>query len=183
MYYNSKLPVQKRDVAKARQLLRDAGQPNLAFTLIVPPERDRQEAALILQAMLAEAGINMTIQSQENVTMLQAGRRGDFEAYFTFWSGRPDPDGNVFSHYSCNGAQNDGKWCNADFDALVTKARHVADPAERKKLYDQATEILLKEVPRLHLWHRRVYTGMSGKVQGFTPHPDGIIRVRGMKLN
>jgi peptide/nickel transport system substrate-binding protein len=182
-YYNAKLPVQKRDVAKARQLLRDAGQPNLAFTLIVPPERDRQEAALILQAMLAEAGITMTIQSQENVTMLQAGRRGDFEAYFTFWSGRPDPDGNVFSHLSCAGAQNDGKWCNADFDALVTNARHVADPAERKKLYDQATEILLKEVPRLHLWHRRVYTGMSAKVQGFTPHPDGIIRVRGMKLN
>ncbi len=87
-YYNAKFPVRRRDVAKARQLLREAGVQNLAFTLIVPPERDRQEVALVLQAMLAEAGITMTIQSQENVTMLQAGRRGDFEAYFTFWSGR-----------------------------------------------------------------------------------------------
>ena len=29
--------------------------------------------------------------------MLTAGRKGDFEAYFTFWSGRPDPDGNIFT--------------------------------------------------------------------------------------
>ena len=182
-YYNAKFPVRKRDVARAKQLLREAGQPNLAFTLIVPPERDRQEAALIIQAMLAEAGVTMTIQTQENVTMLSAGRRGDFEAYFTFWSGRPDPDGNIYTHYTCKGAQNDPRFCNEQFDSLVSKARHVADPAERKKLYDQATEILVREMPSLHLWHRRVFTGYSGKVQGFTPYPDGIIRVKGLKLS
>jgi peptide/nickel transport system substrate-binding protein len=181
-YYNAKFPVRKRDVAKARQLLRDAGQPNLAFTLIVPPERDRQEASLIIQAMLAEAGITMTIQTQENVTMLSAGKRGDFEAYFTFWSGRPDPDGNIYTHYTCKGAQNDPRYCNEHFDALVTKARHVDGVAERKKLYDQATEILLRDVPSIHLWHRRVFTGFSAKVQGFTPHPDGIIRVKGLRF-
>ena len=181
-YYNAKAPARKRDVAKAKQLLRDAGQPALAFTLIVPPERDRQEASLIIQAMLAEAGITMNIQTQENVTMLQAGKRGDFEAYFTFWSGRPDPDGNIFTHYTCAGAQNDSRYCNQEFDALVTKARHVAEPAERKKLYDKATEILVRDVPSLHLWHRRVFTGYSARVQGFTPYPDGIIRLKGLKL-
>jgi len=182
-YYNAKLPVRKRDVARARQLLKEAGQPNLAFTLIVPPERDRQEAAQIIQAMLAEAGITMTIQTQENVTMLTNGRKGDFDAYFTFWSGRPDPDGNIFTHNTCKGAQNDPRYCNAEFDALVTKARQTSDPAQRKKLYDQATEHLLRDLPRLHLWHRRVFTGYSARITGFTPYPDGIIRLRGMKLN
>jgi peptide/nickel transport system substrate-binding protein len=181
-YYNARLPVRKRDVEKARQLLKEAGQPNLTFTLIVPPERDRQEAAQIIQAMLAEAGITMTIQTQENVTMLTNGRKGDFEAYFTFWSGRPDPDGNVFTHNTCKGAQNDPRYCNAEFDALVTKARQTPDPAERKKLYDAATEHLLRDLPRLHLWHRRVFTGYSAKVTGFTPHPDGIVRLRGLTL-
>jgi peptide/nickel transport system substrate-binding protein len=183
MYYNTKLPVRKRDVAKARQLLKEAGQPNLTFTLIVPPERDRQEAAQIIQAMLAEAGITMNIQTQENVTMLTNGRKGDFEAYFTFWSGRPDPDGNVFTHNTCKGAQNDSRYCNAEVDALLTKARQTPEPADRKKLYDQATEHLLRDLPRLHLWHRRVFTGYSAKVTGFTPYPDGIIRLRGLKLN
>jgi peptide/nickel transport system substrate-binding protein len=182
MYYNARFPVATRDVARARQLLEDAGQPNLTFTLIVPPERDRQEAAQIIQAMLAEAGVTMVIQTQENVTMLTNGRKGDFEAYFTFWSGRPDPDGNVFTQSTCKGAQNDGHYCNADVDALLTKARQTPEPAARKKLYDQATEIMLRDVPRLHLWHRRVFTAYSVKVSGFTPYPDGIIRFRGLKL-
>jgi peptide/nickel transport system substrate-binding protein len=182
-YYNAKFPVRKRDVAKARQLLKDAGQPSLTFTLIVPPERDRQEAAQIIQAMLAEAGVTMNIQTQENVTMLTNGRKGDFEAYFTFWSGRPDPDGNVFTQSTCKGAQNDSHYCNPAMDALLTKARQTPDPAERKKLYDQANEHLMRDLPRLILWHRRVLTGFSAKVTGFTPYPDGIIRLRGLKLN
>ncbi len=182
-YYNAKLPVRKRDVAKARALLKEAGQPNLTFTLIVPPERDRQEASQIIQGMLAEAGITMNIQTQENVTMLTNGRKGDFEAYFTFWSGRPDPDGNVFTHNTCKGAQNDSRYCNEEVDSLLTKARQTPEPAERKKLYDRATEILVRDTPRLHLWHRRVFTGYSAKVTGFTPYPDGIIRLKGLKLN
>src|SRR6202008_2197367 len=56
-YYNAKFPVKKRDVARARQLLREAGQPNLAFTLIVPPERDRQEAGLGLPGTPAAGGL------------------------------------------------------------------------------------------------------------------------------
>jgi peptide/nickel transport system substrate-binding protein len=182
VYYNKKLPVRPRDIPRAKQLLREAGQPNLTFTLILPPERDRQEAAQVIQAMLAEAGITMTLQTQENVTMLEAGKRGDFEAYFTFWSGRPDPDGNIFTHYACKGAQNDSHYCNAEFDALVTKARQVADTAQRKQLYDKATELLLRDVPALHLWHRRVFTGFNARVEGFTPHPDGIIRVKGLRF-
>jgi peptide/nickel transport system substrate-binding protein len=182
-YYTAKFPVRKPDVAKARQLLKDAGQPNLTFTLIVPPERDRQEAAQIIQAMLAEAGVTMNLQTQENVTMLTNGRKGDFEAYFTFWSGRPDPDGNVFTQSTCKGAQNDSHYCNPAMDVLLTKARQTPDPAERKKLYDQANEHLMRDLPRLILWHRRVFTGYSAKVTGFTPYPDGIIRLRGLKLN
>jgi len=182
-YYDEKTPVAKRDVARAKELLKEAGQPSFTFTLVVPPERDRQEASLILQAMWAEAGITANLQTQENVTMLQSGRKGDFEAYFTFWSGRPDPDGNVYTFATCKGAQNDQHYCNTDVDALLTKARQVAEPAERKKLYDQATEIMAKEVPRLILWHRRVFTGFSTRVSGFTPYPDGIIRLRGLKLS
>jgi len=63
-YYDKKVPVAKRDVAKAKQLMKEAGQPNLTFTLVVPPERDRQEAALILQAMWAEAGITANLQTK-----------------------------------------------------------------------------------------------------------------------
>ena len=51
-----------------------------------------------------------------------------------------------------------------------------------EKPYDQATEILARDVPSIHLWHRRVFTGYNARVQGFTPYPDGIIRLKGLKL-
>ena len=91
-------------------------------------------------------------------------------------------DGNVYTFNICGGGQNDSHYCNAELDGILNKARHVADPAERKKLYDQANEIILRDVPRLILWHRRVFTGHSAKVTGFTPYPDGIIRLKGLKL-
>ncbi len=134
--------------------------------------------------MLAEAGITMNIQTQENVTMLTNGRKGDFEAYFTFWSGRPDPDGNVFTHNTCKGAQNDSHYCNEEVDALLTKARQTPIPAERKKLYDQATEILAARRPAPASSGTAASSPATApRSPGFTPYPDGIIRLKGLKLN
>ena len=47
--------MRKRDVAKAKALLKEAGVTG-RHVIIVPPERDRGSGAGI-QAMLAEAGI------------------------------------------------------------------------------------------------------------------------------
>jgi len=179
-YYNADFPVPERDVEKAKRLLEEAGAPDFTFTLIVPPERDRQEAAQVMQAMLVEAGITMNIETQENVTMLQAGREGDFEAYFTFWSGRPDPDGNLFTHYACNGPLNHSAYCNEEFTRLVTEARKVSDENERKKLYDEAAAQMIEDRPSLIVWHRMIFTGLRKEIDGFVPHSDGLIRLKGV---
>ena len=42
---------------------------------------------------------------------------------------------------------------------------------------------MLRDLPRLILWHRRIFTGHTIRLQGFTPHPDGIIRLKGLKLS
>lgn len=181
-YYDPAHPVPTRDVALARRLLREAGVPNLTFTLLVPAERERQEAAQFVQAMLAEAGITMNIETQDNATMLNNGRRGQFEAIFTFWSGRPHPDGNVFAHYTCQGAQNDSRYCNEELDSILTKARETNSEEERRILYRQANGIIVDDKPGMILWHRQTFTGINTRVSGFVPHPDSTIRVRGLKL-
>jgi peptide/nickel transport system substrate-binding protein len=94
----------KRDVAKAKALLKEAGQPNLTFKLITRPDRDYQVPAQVIQAMLAEAGITMIIDTQENATGLNNGAKGDFDALFSVWSGRVDPDGNISLYNVCGGA-------------------------------------------------------------------------------
>jgi peptide/nickel transport system substrate-binding protein len=181
-YYNPGTPVPPRDLALSRRLLQEARVRNFTFTLLVPPERERQEAAQFIQAMLAEAGITMNIETQDNATMLNNGRRGAFEALFTFWSGRPHPDGNVYVHYTCQGPQNDSRYCNQELDAILDRARESRDDAERQRLYRQANAIIANDLPGIILWHRRTFTGISNRVSGFVPHPDSTIRVRGVRV-
>ncbi|WP_424138496.1 ABC transporter substrate-binding protein [Roseomonas chloroacetimidivorans] len=181
-YYDPTYPVPERDVAAARKLLREAGAPNLTFTLLVPAERERQEAAQFVQAMLAEAGITMNIETQDNATMLQSAQRGQFEAAFSFWSGRPHPDGNVYAHYACQGPQNDSRYCNKELDEILTRARETGSEEERRTLYRRANAVIAEDVPSIILWHRQTFTGISTRVSGFVPHPDSTIRVRGLKL-
>ena len=149
----------------------------------MPPERDRQEAALVIQAMLAEAGITMTIQTQENVTMLTAGRKGDFEAYFTFWSGRPDPDGNIFTFTTCNGGQNDSKYCNQDIDAHPHEgAPRVGPRRAQEALRPGDRDHAARPSAPDPAGTAAIFTGHTVRLQGFTPYPDGIIRLKGLKL-
>jgi len=181
-YYDKTRPVTARDVGAARKLLQEAGVPNFTFTLIVPAERERQEAAQMVQAMLAEAGVTMNIETQENAVMYQNTRKGQFDAYFGFWSGRPHPDGNMYAQLSCNGPQNDGKFCNPELDAVLNKGREATTDEERRSIYQQANRMAVDSYPSMLLWHRQTFTGLSTRVSGFEPNPDSIIRLKGVRL-
>ncbi len=181
-YYDPGRPVPGRDVALARRLLREAGAANLTFTLLVPAERERQEAAQFIQAMLAEAGITMNLETQDNATMLQNGQRGRFEALFTFWSGRPHPDGNSFTHFSCQGPQNDSRYCNEALDRLLIQGQEATEDGPRREAYRAAARIVADDRPVIVLWHRRTFTGLSARLQGFVAHPDSTIRLSGLRM-
>ena len=114
--------------------------------------------------------------------MLKAAEDGNFDAFFSFWSGRVDPDGNTWNYFSCKGGLNFMKYCNPELDKALNSAQKVIEPAERKKFYDQAADIWLRDRPMLSLWYRNVFIAYNARVQGFTPYPDGIIRVVGLKV-
>lgn len=182
-YHDETRPLQKRDVERARQLLAEAGQENFTFEMMVRPDRDFQVPAQVMQAMLAEAGINMVIVTTENVTQLEASRQGNYESYLSFWSGRVDPDGNTFQFYTCSAAPNRMGYCNAEVEDLLTKARQTLDPAARKALYKQALDIKYHERPDIALWHRQLFMATSNKVENYSILPDGLIRLQGVKVN
>ena len=96
-YYAKNVPVPRRDIARAKALLKEAGVPNPTFTLVTPTTSDAQRLALVIQAMTREAGFNVKIQATEFATSLNMADKGDFEAYVLAWSGRADPDGNLYS--------------------------------------------------------------------------------------
>ncbi|MBI3710919.1 MAG: ABC transporter substrate-binding protein [Proteobacteria bacterium] len=181
-WYAKAFPLPQRDVAKARKLVSESGVADPTFTILVPPQPERQQVVQMLQVMAKEVGITIKIQVIEFVTMLRQMAEGNFEAVLLGWSGRVDPDGNIHNWLSCKGSSNDGKYCNAEVDQALNKAREITDFAERKALYDQAAAIYLTERPIIYLYHDTWLYSFSAKLDGFTPYPDGIIRLRGVKL-
>jgi peptide/nickel transport system substrate-binding protein len=181
-YYIESLPIPKRDVAKAKALLAAAGVPHPALTLLVANAPEYTQLGQVIQSMAQEAGFEVKIEASEAVAAIQAQDRGDFDASINFWSGRIDPDGNIAIWLACSAGLNTGHYCNKDFERLLGEARLTDVMAERKKTYAAAAEIALKDRPILWLYHRQLFFGLSAKLAGFVPHPDGLVRVRGLKI-
>ena len=181
-FYAKNVPIPKRDVAKAKQLLQAAGVPNPSFTLMTPTTSDTQKIAQVVQSMAKEAGFDVKIQSTEFATSLNMADKGEFEAYVLAWSGRADPDGNIFSFEGCKQPLNYAGYCKPEVEELLKRSRTALDPAERKKVYGELAAILLKDRPIVYLFHRHWLWAYSNKVSGFHPLPDGLVRVQGLKM-
>jgi peptide/nickel transport system substrate-binding protein len=181
-YFDPDFPVPARDVERAKALLKEAGEPHPSFTLRIANDPVGVQIGEVLQSMSAEAGFDMKVQPMEAVSLFNAADRGDFQAVFAIWSGRPDPDQNISIWVASDGFLNRGLYKNPELDALLAKATATIDVPERVKLYRQAAGIYLKDRPYLFLYHYMWQWGASAKLSGFVPYPDGVIRVRGMRL-
>ncbi len=181
-WYVKSLPVPKRDVAKAKALLKEAGVEHPSFTLMVPNNTEPQQVGQVVQSMAAEAGFDIKLQATEFATSLDLSEKGDMEAFQIGWSGRIDPDGNIYNFVACGAPLNDGHYCNQEVDKELKSARVVSDASERLKHYTAADQILLKDLPIIYLYHRKWIYAFNKKVTGFTPYPDGLIRPQGLAI-
>jgi peptide/nickel transport system substrate-binding protein len=180
-WYVKSHPVPKRDVARAKQLLAQAGAPNPSFTLMTPTTSDAQRVAQVVQAMAKDAGFDVKIQSTEFSTSLDLADKGQFEAYVLAWSGRADPDGNVFSHLACKQPINYAGYCDPQFDKDMADQRTATDAAQREKLFVDAMDHEAKDLPIVYLYHRKWLWAFTNKLSGFRVVPDGMIRLQGLK--
>jgi peptide/nickel transport system substrate-binding protein len=182
-YYQKSFPVPKRDLAKARQLMKEAGVTG-PFTVdfMVPKGAETEAVAQVVQAMAKDIGIDMKIRVTEFATSLKQAEAGEFQAYLLAWSGRTDPDGNVYVFNVCKGPQNYSQMCSADADQALNEARTVSDMAKRKAIYEKLAKVMLEQDPIIYLYHRRILIGLNARVEGYRQMPDGLVRVVGLTL-
>jgi peptide/nickel transport system substrate-binding protein len=183
-YYIKELPMPPRNVAKAKALLAAAAAPNPAVAMMVPNTPEVLQAAQVIQAMAKESGFDISIQATEFATSLQLSAKGDFEAYLIGWSGRTDPDGNIYNFVSCKAppALNEERYCNQDVDRELDAARTAMSPDERLVHYRTVAEHTLVDLPIIYLYHNKWLWAFSNKLTGFAPLPDGLIRPQELRL-
>ncbi len=182
-YYQKAFPVPGRDVAKAKALLKEAGvTAPFDVDFMVPKGAEEQAVAEVIQAMAAEIGINMKIRVTEFATSLKQAEAGDYQAYMLAWSGRTDPDGNVYIFHKCKAPLDYPGYCNPEVDKLLDESRIPSEMAQRKAIYEKLTKIILEDAPKLYLYHRRVLIAHTVRLDGYRQMPDGLVRVVGLKL-
>jgi len=182
-WYAKSEPIPKRDVNRAKALLREAGVANPSFTLLTPTTADAQRVAQVVQSMAKEAGFDVKIQLTEFATTLNLADKGQYEAFVLAWSGRADPDGNIYSHLVSKQPLNYAGYANADFDRAITESRETNDAAQRAKLFEQAAKMEHRDRPIVYLYHRQWLWAHTNRLQGFRPVPDGMVRLQDLKLN
>ncbi|MBX6367658.1 MAG: ABC transporter substrate-binding protein [Rhodospirillales bacterium] len=183
-WYQKSLPIPKRDVAKAKKLLQEAGMPNPVVDYMVPNDTQSQQVAQVIQAMAKEAGFDLRIRATEFASSLKLAQQGEFDLYQLAWSGRTDPDGNLYNFVGCKGppALNSSKFCDEEVEKELVAERTAISEAERMKHFEAVARKTLSERPIIYLYHRKWLKAHTTKLTGLVDYPDGLIRVVGLKL-
>ncbi|WP_029004736.1 ABC transporter substrate-binding protein [Azorhizobium doebereinerae] len=184
--YVKEFPLPKRDVAKAKALLKEAGVTlPVPVTLMVYTTNEGQQVGQVVQAMTKEAGFDVKLQATDIGTALSYGDQGNFEAFLWAWSGRPDPDGNTYNFLGCKAAINYTRFCDTKAQAALDGQRLATSPRGRATSWQHLAEVVFEENPMLYLYHRKLLWAYTPKLSGFTEanYPDGLVRFTGLKLD
>jgi peptide/nickel transport system substrate-binding protein len=131
-YYQKAFPIPKRDIAKAKALLKESGVSlPVSVDVMVPKGAENEAVAQVIQSMAAEAGFDLKIRLIEFATSFKQAQAGEFQAFLIGWSGRIDPDGNSYVFLHTKAPQNDGVYSNPEADKAFEDARLIRHSAGR----------------------------------------------------
>lgn len=167
----------KRDVEKAKALLKEAGHGNgLDLKLIYSERRPSwEQIATILQSNFSDIGVNLKLELMANPTLRDKIDRGDFELCLGAWS--PDyADPSMFMNFwfdSKNGGLpgNRSFYKNETVDGLIRKALALSDQKERTDLYNKAQDIIMEDAPYIFLYQTQTIVPMRKWVKGYVFNP------------
>lgn len=181
--YNDDIIPYEQNLKEARALLRKAGFPNgfkaELWTLPVtrPYNPNGKKMGEMMQADLAKVGIEVKLISYDWPTYLKKSRAGEHQMIQLGWSGdNGDPDNFLRTLLGCKSVEagsNASKWCNKEFDQLITKAKMISSIKERTILYRKAQEIFHRELPWVPIAHSKIFRAMLPNIIGYKIDPLG----------
>ncbi len=171
------------DLARARQLLSEAGYPGgrdpqtgrrLALALdIGQTTQDARESTELLAAFLERAGIELQPQYQTFPAFLRKILRKETQMFRLGWVGDyPDAENFLQLFYGRNlsPGPNRSNYVNPAFDRLYEASCATTDESARQELYRQMQAILREDCPWLFLHFPRAYSLHPARLQNYQPH-------------
>jgi dipeptide transport system substrate-binding protein len=167
---------------RAKELLAKAGYPE-GFSIDIwtlpwvrPTNPNSRLMAQLIQKDWARIGVKAVIKSYPPNEYFKRANKGEHFVYMSAWSGDTgDADDFLAPNLSCTANPDGIKFCNAEFDALLKKARASPKLQERLSLYERAQEIFKRERPWITMAHSAIYMPSRKNVRGFVTAHNGSV--------
>ena len=161
------------DIDAARALVKEAKVEGTKVRLDYVDGSDSATAAQIIQANLAEIGLTVDLNAQDEGTFwsIDAIRAADLQLHLKSWTG--NPDGLYTMQYFTKqqlGSWNWEAFQNSDYEALVAEARATPDGPARAAIYIKMQDMLEQSGDSLFITHEP-YTVITrnGIIPGLLP--------------
>ncbi|NIF60581.1 oligopeptide ABC transporter substrate-binding protein OppA [Enterobacter sp. Ap-916] len=160
-------------VAEAKKLLAEAGfneSHPLQFNLLYNTSESHQRIAIAASSMWKKnIGVEAKLQNQEWKTMLDTKRTGNYDLVRYGWIADYDDAATYLNNFRTGDSQNSSKYSNPAYDEIIAKASQATTQEERAKYYQQAEDILAKDVPTIPVYHYVKVQLVKPYVGGYAP--------------
>lgn len=169
--YNKDTKGYDYNVAKAKELLAQAGYPNGFKAKIWTNDNGiRRDTAVILQDQLKQIGIDATIEILEWGSYLDRLIRKEHDMFLLGWTPSPDADSALYALFHSKNHGSSGNrtyFTNQRMDQLLDMGRESTVPEDRINYYKEAQDIVQEEVPMLVLVYPYDNVGLQKTIKGF----------------
>lgn len=155
--YNNKVVFPKRDVQKAKALLKQAGlKPDrngnyLSFELVTFNVAPFPDMATVIKSNLKEAGIDVKITVLEQAAWIQKCL-ADHDFALTIMGGTWGPDPSIFyNRVGTNGSMQFMGYSNPQVDKLFEEGKVLFKTEQRGEKYKQMQQLLFHDLPLIPL--------------------------------
>jgi peptide/nickel transport system substrate-binding protein len=173
-YFSDTVPQRARDIAKAKQLLADAGKSDLTATLQYGQLSDITDLAVLLQSQAKEAGITLTPNGTDNnkfydaqwcVTTTTPPCDGNAEFGIVDYGHRASPDVFLNSAFKTGGVWNSSHYSSTAFDDAFSEFQKAVGVDAQKAACAKIEQVMNDEVPAALPFF---YNYLSGNAKTFT---------------
>ena len=166
------------NLAKAKELLKEAGYENgVGLPEMVYSTNDasyHKKIAEYLQQAWKELGLNVKVQTVEWKSFTPQRRSGNYQIARDGWVMDYNDPSNILELALTGNGNNNAKYSNPEFDALMNKAATENDPQTRFGYLHQAEDLIMKDTAMVPLLYYNDFYLQSDKITGSWHSPDGF---------
>jgi peptide/nickel transport system substrate-binding protein len=142
----------------------EKGGKELTLELLIMTQHN--QAAQMVQAMLKDVGINVSIQSMEAGTLMEKVSQGEYDMSFLAYSYTDPEILSLLFHSSQIGGLNHVRVKNPELDKLLEEGRTTIDLEERKQVYARVQEIVVENAYWAPIYAEKVFYVVNNRIKG-----------------